>query len=314
MRGFEPLAKGDKVELVMPSSACTEEEYNNCVEYIHQLGLVAKYRKYSELVSQEEILYSNTPLYRADHLYDALTANDSKAVWDVKGGYGSAKLLASLKARKKPDKAKLFIGFSDATILLNFLVNNWQIACIHGPLLFQLPAKVTEESAEIIKEIIFGKVRQIEIAGLEVLNTTARNYTGNISSSIIGGCLSLVQSLIGTDEFPQVKGKILFLEDIGEAGARIDRMLDHLSRVGVFDKLKAVLLGNFMESNSSGSPKAIEVNKAISNLANLLDEKNIPLLQSLRLGHTKDIVPLPFGTKAILTLGKQPKLQVATGI
>lgn len=307
------LSKGDIVELILPSSACSFDEYEKAVEFVRKIGLVPRVREYKELVSEGEIFVSNSDEYRFNHLRDAVAEEDSKAIWCIKGGYGSARLLEKLDKVKKPAKEKLFIGFSDNTILLNYFVQKWGWACIHGPVLKQLAnGYIKQDRVLELEDLIFGKSKIVSVPKIKAVNEAAKEG-GVVEAKIIGGCLSLMQTLIGTKNDFDAKGNILLLEDIGEAGSRLDRMFNHLYRAGKFDGTKAVLLGNFKESNDLKGPQDEELKKVFDNLAKLLDEKNIPLIHSPVLGHTEDMLAMPLGIPANLNLGKKPVLEIKTG-
>ena len=169
---FDPLNKGDIVDLVLPASSCTKQEYEASIDFINSLGLKARVPKYDELVNEAEIFCSNTAKYRFNHLYEAIKAKDSKAIWCIKGGYGSAKLLSFFAKADINKIRKLFIGFSDITMLLNyFIAKKTDLVCIHGPMTGQIArSEVSAGAIDKIKNIIFGQIEKIEIDRLFALN------------------------------------------------------------------------------------------------------------------------------------------------
>lgn len=288
------LKQGDLVDLVAPASACSKEEYEKAVLFIEkEFGLNVRARKYEDLVDESEVFCSNTDEYRFSHLWEALAAVDSKAVWCLKGGYGSPRLFEYFRGKKKLPE-KLFIGFSDITAIQSFFIKEWNWQVLQAPMPVQMAlGKVNKASIDTLKKLLF-KNSSYEI-NLKCLGGSDKKAKGEL----IGGCLSLVQTLLGTKQELDFKGKILFLEDVGESGARVDRMFNHLYRAGVFKKLEAILLGNFLLENDKGKPAEIEIKKAIDNLLKITGDK-IPVYECKKLGHTSDMLPLHLGVKAVI--------------
>jgi muramoyltetrapeptide carboxypeptidase len=122
---------------------------------------------------------------------------------------------------------------------------------------------------------------------------------GKAQGRLIGGCLSLVVSLLGTKFFGDISGKILFLEEIGEKPFRLDRMLTHLRNAGVFDRIAGLLLGDFhncwTDDDSFTLPEMIE---------QILGHRKLPVLAGLPFGHSDDKMTLPLGIEIELDADK----------
>jgi muramoyltetrapeptide carboxypeptidase len=155
----------------------------------------------------------------------AFTNNISKAIWAIRGGYGAAKLIPFLDELSPPKTNKLLLGFSDITALHLFLENKWHHASLHCAVINQLinnPELLYE-----LKPILFGEEVQIIYDQLIPLNDLAK-LNEIINATITGGNLSIVQTSIATSWQINTENKIIFLEDVGEEGYRIDRMLNQL--------------------------------------------------------------------------------------
>lgn len=299
------LGRGDSVEIVLPASAKSSEEYERALKFVVEFGLNAKARPYEEVVKNG--LCSNSADYRFQHLMEALES-DSKAVWCFCGGYGSEQLLGLLDGVKNPPKQKVFIGFSDITILLNYFADKWGWVCLHGPMPGQV-GTLKDSSWQHLASVAFGAVSEVKFY-VKPLNKAAKEVK-IVEGKLLGGCASLMQALIGTPHMPNLQGSVLLLEDDRfETPRRIDRILDHMLRAGVFERVSAVLLGNFLESPLAGSQDELELQEVLANFAGYLDKMGIPLIQNTKLGHTEDMLTVPIGAVAKVNLGDKPEVVI----
>jgi len=297
------LRRGDKIELIAPASGFTRVEYDSCLKFVNDIGLIPSVPAYDELIDSSMLFFANQKQKRFEMLKKAVLAKDSKAIWCMAGGYGSYQLLSDLE-NIKPEINKAIIGFSDNTVLLNYAVDKWGWQAIHGPMLKNLSAdELTGQAVESIKVVIFGS--DIKIENLIACNDAAKR-AGELNGVLIGGCLSLMQVFIGTPEDVDYKDKILLLEDDRfESPQRISRILDHMIRAGIFNKVKAVILGSFLESDEQKD----ELKLAFTDLKQILDKQNKPLLWGKNLGHCPDMRPLVLGADVKIKLGDRPILE-----
>jgi muramoyltetrapeptide carboxypeptidase len=298
------LTKGDVVEIIVPASGCTKEEYKSAIEFVKKFGLTPKFHLYEDVVKSG--LCANSVDYRFKHLMEAMESNDSKAVWCLKGGYGAGRLLEKLDEVDAPQLKKVFIGFSDITMLLNYFADKWGWECLHGPMPAQV-GKIAETSWNNLSDIVFEEKNELSFSTV-ALNEAARSG-GNVSGKLMGGCLSLMQTFIGTSHMPELGGAVLLLEDDKfETSRRIDRILDHMQRAGVFYDVEAVILGNFLESPGVGSENDLELKEVLNNFADYLTKRGIPLIQNKKIGHAEEIITVPIGGVAKISLGDKPEV------
>jgi muramoyltetrapeptide carboxypeptidase len=288
------LEQGDVVDLIAPASGFSEKDYDGCLKFVEELGLKTRARPFSELIDESGFFVANNSSYRFEHLQDAFKNSESKAIWSMAGGYGSYHLLADLDKNPAPHKQKLFIGFSDNSVLLDYFVGKWNWSCIYGPALVQLArGQISVSAIDSIKQLIFKGGKSPEIQ-LEALNDEAKK-NAQFTGKIIGGCLSLVQTLIGTPQKPDVQGKIILLEDDKyETPGRIDRIFNHMARANFFEGSRAVIIGSFLEEDFDKHKAGFQI--ALSSLKTELDKKNIPLLRAKNIGHCKEMISVPFGS------------------
>lgn len=301
------LRLSDTVDLIAPSSGFSEAEYERCLTWIKELGLVPRAKPYGELVDANRVFVSNTAEVRFAHLQEALKNSESKAIWCLAGGYGSYQLLSLLDTVPAPVRQKLLIGFSDNTALLSYAMHKWNWPCVYGVTPLQVVrGQVSQAAVEGVKQVVFHGKPSGHMT-VRPLNQAA-GKSGGFAGKMIGGCLSLMQGLLGTPHCPDVQGKILLLEDDkGETPGRIDRIFDHMLRAGFLSAARAVVLGEFLEDNYPQQEKAFL--QAVEMIKPKLDAKNIPLLRLSGVGHTTDMVTVPLGTFVTITLGENPALK-----
>ncbi len=296
-KNWQVLKPGDIVDVIAPSfnvPGVLEEVYAKTKAALESIGLIACIP--DDLIDMGKDLFSTNSLeYRANHLVHALTNSQSKAVWALRGGYGAAKLIPFLEAIKPPSNAKLLLGFSDITALHLFLLKKWKWSCLHSPVLNQIITN--KELLEPLKPILFEQ-KPIHYTQLMPLNKAAL-APNIIEAPITGGNASLVQTSLATSWQIETEDNIIFLEDVGERGYQIDRMLNHFLQAGIFNHAKAVIFGDF----SDGSEKD-GTNLVPATLRNFAQSLKLPVLSFPFIGHNINCnLPLPLGIKCRLTLG-----------
>ena len=256
----KPLSLGDSIDLIAPGSPVSNEQIHQAVYEVESLGFkprlcVGKRKK--------SVLSSGPDQVRFEHLKAALVSEDSKAVWCIRGGYGCQRLMPSLMKMTAPSRPKLFIGYSDATVLKIFFNLKWKWSTLHFPVLVHLP-QVSPSCLKRFKAVLKGQPQ--EFKSLKLLNPSVLNKSSVIINSYLtGGNMTLIQSSIGTPWNFSLKNKIVFLEDIGEKAYKVDRALWQMWKAGCFYRIKALVLGDFL-SSEEGNLKVREVFKNFSSL------------------------------------------------
>ena len=296
MKTLPILKPGDIVELIAPASRCSDQQLSDIKKLLEswQLNCIIP-----NDIFGEDILCANTDEIRFKHLKNALLNPHTKAVICARGGYGSMRLIPELSKLAQPEFSKIFVGMSDITALQLFLQQQWQWPTIHGA-----PAldKFSAESIAKLKSILFGEVQQIEYSEIVPLNKLAKKKQ-IIETSITGGNLCLIQNGIGTIWQIDGSNKIILLEETGERGYRIDRMLEHLTQANIFKDAAAILLGDFIKGNEPDGTSTIK-----SVLDRFAQSCEIPVIQIKGIGHDYTNFPIPFGTSVKLHLGDEIKL------
>lgn len=306
---WRALRAGDIIDVIAPASACltTEAPLSKIHDLLVSWGLIPRI---PENLLGSDLLCANTDTKRLEFLKNALLNTDSAAIWCLRGGYGSGRLipkLANIELKNSPPP-KLFIGMSDITALHLFLQQHFGWPTVHGPSVRQVADNdVDEENIQELKKIMFGQQKVLQYDKLTLLNDpSVKNKI--LRSMITGGNLCLVENSIGTLWQVNARNKILFLEEINERAYRIDRMLQHLEQAGIFQDVSAVLFGDFTGGKEPDGSSLIE-----AVLQRFAESCDFPVLHCPGIGHEKFNRPLPLGTKAELALADKSVLAVETG-
>ena len=174
-----------------------------------------------------------------------------------------------------------------------YLQQQWGWPTIHGALALD---KFSPESITNLKGILFGERDEVRFLGTP-MNALARTQQ-QIESSVIGGNLCVIQSGLGTDWQADGRGKIILLEEVGERGYRVDRMLVSLQQARVFDEARAIVIGDFLGGDEpDGSSLVMPV------LERFAEQSKVPVVRVEGVGHGYTDLAMPLGTEAVLRLG-----------
>jgi muramoyltetrapeptide carboxypeptidase len=285
------LSKGDVIGIISPASST--DDYTNVelgVKYLEKTGYRVEIGKN---VGKSHGYLAGTDDERADDIHYMFKKKYIKAVMCVRGGYGSPRLLDKIDYKLIKDNPKIFVGHSDITALQMAILSRAGLITFAGPMVaVDFASEVSSFTEEIFWAMItsnkkFGKIKQPDD---EKIFTLVR---GSSKGRIAGGNLALFSSLIGTNYLPELRDKILLLEEIGELPYRLDRMLNQLRLAKVFNQVKGVILGAFIDCNETDpSKKTLSLGEVISDY---FEGLKIPVVYNLRHGHVKDSITLPMG-------------------
>jgi muramoyltetrapeptide carboxypeptidase len=225
---------------------------------------------------------------RARDLSAFFLRDDIDAIFCARGGFGSVQLLPFLDAaiRRHP---KIFCGYSDITFLLNWFLQGFGLVTFHAPMVaMDLARGLSAKAKEHFWEILTGEKNTWGVD----LNEAVRS--GKCEAPLVGGCLSLLVTTLGTAYEIRTKGTILFLEDVGEKPYRVERMLTHLKLAGKFDGLAGLVLGDFTECDGEG-PRDV---KAV--IAEMFHDAPFPVVMGMAAGHGAENLALPLGVTMAL--------------
>ena len=286
--------------MIAPASGLPEKVFDTALLNLADLGFKTKVGKHARTVNG---FLAGTDKERLEDLHWAFGDAEVDAVWCVRGGYGVTRLLPFVDFNLIRKNPKIFIGYSDITALHLAISQNCGLVTFTVrrrlrlfpiirkknvlDLLMNPSAPYTVNSAPLSES-----EQQSNLYKSEVITK------GKCRGRLIGGNLSLLSAMAGTPfALRNIKGKILFIEEVGEQPYRIDRMLTQLLQSVNLRQAAGIALGVFKGCNPEGeapSQSLIEVIK--DRLGNL----GIPVIYGLSFGHIQDQFTLPIGTKAEL--------------
>ncbi len=270
------LRQGSRVAVFAPSGAVTWDQLAKGLRCLEAWGFSCEV---SPHVFSRHYYLAGQDAARAGFLIERLLSGQYEVLWAARGGYGALRLLPFLdEALSQPPPCCWIIGFSDVSILLNYLATRWGLPCLHAPMVSSLLD--TSIGALAALHGVLWKGRGVSLKG-EVWRG------GEAQGPLLGGNLTSLVSLLGTPWFPDLSGKILFLEEVHESTYRVDRLLTQLAFSGRLNGVKALVLGGF-------------VGVDLKRLQELVQEifPQGPILARIPCGHTLQNYPLFIGHTA----------------
>ena len=292
------LKSGNRIRIVSPAGKVSAEKVMPGIELFRQQGFEVLI---GDHVFNEHFQYAGTDRERADDLQQAFNDRDTKAIVCARGGYGSVRLLEYLDFSVLKENPKWLVGFSDITVL-HSVFNKLEIASIHGAMPgFYIQNKLPSESYFRLIDTLTGNPAFFN------LEASQFNRNGNTSGQLVGGNLSLLYSLNGSDYDLHTEKKILFIEDLSEYLYHLDRMMMNLRISGKLEKLAGLLIGGFTEMKDNDSPFGKPVEEIITDAVRGYD---YPVCFNFPAGHINENMPLILGAEYQLSVSSNCSLQI----
>lgn len=289
------LKAGDTVAIVAPSGILKNRnaEIEQAKTLLKSWGLHPVVGKH---VFKQNNHFAGTDAERCEDFQNALDDPKIKAIWCARGGYGAVRILDKLNYTKFKDKPKWIIGYSDITALHN-QVHNLGFESLHAMMCTSMQdgAENIQETISTFKAALFGNPLKYTLEGSKY------NKVGHVSAPIVGGNLSILYSMLGSNTSIDTTDKILFIEEIGEYEYSIDRMLQSLKRAGYFNNCKGVIVGDISKIRKNTTLWGSPVQQLI---LDVLAEYNFPIAFNMPAGHEKDNRALILGRTVEMTVGK----------
>lgn len=291
------LKPGDIIGITSPAGYITTEQIRPAVKLMASWGFKIQI---GSTIDKRDFSRGGTDEERAADLQQMLDNPNVKAIMCARGGYGTIRILDQLDFNKFKQQPKWIIGFSDVTVLHCHLNKVLNIASIHSKMCNSFPSEWAVADPVQIETIL--SIRQV-LSGMPVKYTAPNisfNRAGRVEAQLIGGNLSIIETLAGTISDIDTDGKILFLEETEEYLYRVDRMLWNLKRTGKLSKLKGLIIGGIkLKPDDPGDEFGRTVYEVIMEK---IKEYGYPVAFDFPVGHQKNNFALKCGTKHILNV------------
>jgi muramoyltetrapeptide carboxypeptidase len=289
------LKKGDLIGLVTPGGPIEKKQLEETVQKLENLGFRTYYQ---DSVLSAYGYFAGRDQERAGELMHMFTNPEVDGIWCVRGGYGSIRTLNFLDYEKIVQNPKVFIGYSDITALHTSIYTQTGLVTYHGPLGI---SDFNEFSLKSIEKVILNPGKSYRIPYEREDNTDENpefdRYTitgGKAEGELIGGNISVLDSIIGSKFEPDFENRIVYLEEIEEKTYRVDKMLFHLLEATNLKKAAGIVMGVMGDCNINDEPR-LTLKEA---LRDLLEPLGIPVSYGLSFGHIKKMVTIPNGIRA----------------
>jgi muramoyltetrapeptide carboxypeptidase len=286
------LLPGDTIGVIAPSRPIEniKKEIENGVAVIRQLGFKVKKGKN---IYKKFYYSAGTPEERVLDIHDMFTDPEVKAIICATGGSSANQLLELIDFDLIKNNSKIFLGYSDISILLLSMYKKTSITTFYGPTVYEM-SMLTANSKDFLFEILKGKEKQFKYPNeLNIIRP------GKAEGKLIGGLLSRINSLIGTEYAPDFNDAILFWEEVNMSPAMIDFNLEALRLTGAFNKIKGMVIGHLSGCTDN---KYHEDNRSIEDI--ILDRTagfDFPIIKVDYFGHDVDnFYPIPVGADTVI--------------
>ena len=290
------LRKGDLIGLVAPASTpSTEEKIQRGAQYFEHLGYRVKPGKY---IRSEHGYLAGTDENRAADFNEMVCDKTVKAIFAIRGGYGTPRILRLIDYNKLKANPKIIVGHSDITGLELAIFRKTGLVTFSGPMTgVEIWKGIDPYTEEHLWRLLtstkdIGVLKNPKDEPLKILKG------GNARGQLLGGNLSLLACLMGTPFLPRLRGSVLFLEDVEEAPHRVDRMLAQLLNAGILPELAALVFGKFTDCDPSDLSKPyLTVDQVQDEYA---EKIKCPVMANFQYGHIARKLTVPIGLNAAM--------------
>lgn len=275
------LSSGSRIALVAPARKISNDEISFAIDYIRNKGFVPVF---DERLFLSHNQFAGNDDERASVFQYYLDSPDVDAIICVRGGYGTVRIIDRLNFDNFMQNPKWIVGYSDVTVL-HAKLQSLGVESLHATMPINFSTN-TQQSLDSLFDALTGKelVYDYKHSSLDI--------EGEAEGVLVGGNISVLYSLLGSDIFPDTKDKILFLEDLDEYLYHLDRMMTAFVRAGVLDNIKGLVVGGLTKMHDNAVPFGMTVEEI---MLEKVAGKNIPVVFDFPAGHIDDNRALVFG-------------------
>lgn len=296
------LKKGDTIGLIAPGYSLSPKALENAKSNVRAMGFKPYH---SSRIIGNHGYFSNTDKMRVEDIHEMFLDQEVDGIFCARGGYGCTRILDQINYDYIAQNPKVLVGFSDITALANTIHNKTGLITFHGPVGTTLDNEYNRKNLhEVISKSSLTLTIPSERHSSQVIlsDDTFEQYVinpGMVTAPLIGGNLTLLSSMCGTEFDLDYTGKLVFIEDIDEDPYRIDRMFTQLLSSPTFKNAAGIVLGVFKGCND---PRRVSFSlKQV--ILDRVKHLNVPSVYGYSIGHIDHNVTLPIGIKGTLNTG-----------
>jgi muramoyltetrapeptide carboxypeptidase len=292
------LKPGDVIGITCPAGHITLNEIKPAISIMESWGFKIQI---GSTVNKSDFSFGGTDEERTQDMQAMLDNPSIKAIMCARGGYGSARIVDKLNFSNFIQHPKWVIGFSDVTVFHCHINRLAGIATLHSKMCNSFPDDFSKAESIIQQTILSIKYA---LTGQRLHYTTfsdSRNRPGVANGILIGGNLSMIQSVLGTKSEPDTAGKILFVEEVGEYLYSLDRMFNSLQRAHKLDRLAGLIIGGFNRIKPDDPGE--EFGRTVYDIVmEKVKDHHYPVCFNFPVGHQKNNYGLKCGVMHKLTI------------
>lgn len=294
----QPLKPGDTIGIVCPAGYMNMDKVQTCINTLKEWGFQVKVG--STVGGHSQTYFSGTDEERLADLQQMMDDDEIKAVLCGRGGYGTGRIIERINFKKFRKHPKWIIGYSDITVLHAHLYTNYNISSLHAPMAAAFNNEgYKNEFVQSLRNVLTGGKMKYQCKVHEL------NQRGEAIGELIGGNLALLAHIIGTLSDYKTKGKILFIEDVGEQLYNLDRMMFQLKRSGKFSHVAGLIFGGFSDTKDTERPFGKTIYEILSEIVKGFD---FPICFDFPVSHTDENYALKIGVRCRLKVSKNKVL------
>ena len=297
-----PLQAGDAVRILSLASPVDGARLRGGCEEIGRLG-------FRPLCDEQRVLargdfFAGTTAERSAALKEALTEGNTRGIICSRGGYGSNYLLEGLSVALVPPK--ILLGYSDLTSLQIFLWQKFRWVTLYGPMTAAGLDKGAGVAQGYDRASLMHALTETRSGWSITLDQAEAIVPGTADGTLLGGCLTLIETALGTPWELDTHGAILVLEDRGMRPWQVDRALMHLKQAGKFRGVSGIVMGDFPECEGPAGSETVQ-----DVATRVLGPLGVPVVWGAAIGHTpQPMLTLPLGVRARLKSEDAPRLEI----
>jgi len=311
MKPLKPkrLQHGDVIGICAPASPpASESKLNKGIRYLEQLGYRVEIGKN---VLKKKGYLAGTDKQRADDINTFFADHRIKAIFTVRGGYGSQRILPLLNYNLIRWNPKILVGYSDITALHLALLSQCGLVTFSGPMVaVEMSEGLSGNTEEQFWSCLASTQPPDPFIGKPGI-TSSIHRKAISTGRLVGGNLSILSSLVGSPNFPKQKKLALIIEEIDERPYRVDRMLQQLQSTGIFKNVTGLVLGDFSTCVHDKGKSSLSIQEVFKST---FDGYNFPIVSNLCYGHMKNSRSFPIGVRVSIDGKKHRVIFLESGV